>query len=84
MTDSTVVLMVCYIDVYIDVPETLDISFMRSRGLQPGEELLPEDGMCYTIAFDCSINLKNCFVMFKNNCSHQNIWWWWWMDGHSY
>lgn len=49
MTDSTVVLMVGYIDVYIDVPETLDISFMRSRGLQPGEELLPEDGMCYVL-----------------------------------
>lgn len=31
------------LDVYIDVPELLDISFMRSRGLQPGEELLPED-----------------------------------------
>nr|GMD46076.1 ubiquitin carboxyl-terminal hydrolase 14 [Ipomoea batatas] len=28
--------------VYIDVPDTIDISDMRSRGLQPGEELLPE------------------------------------------
>ncbi|XP_060191022.1 ubiquitin carboxyl-terminal hydrolase 14 isoform X2 [Lycium barbarum] len=30
------------LDVYIDVPETIDISGMRSNGLQPGEELLPD------------------------------------------
>lgn len=30
------------LDVYIDVPETIDISYMRSKGLQQGEELLPE------------------------------------------
>lgn len=30
------------LDVYIDVPDMIDISHMRSRGLQPGEELLPE------------------------------------------
>lgn len=30
------------LDVYIDVPETIDISSMRSNGIQPGEELLPE------------------------------------------
>ncbi|XP_057474093.1 ubiquitin carboxyl-terminal hydrolase 14-like isoform X2 [Actinidia eriantha] len=30
------------LDVYIDVPDTIDISHMRSRGIQPGEELLPE------------------------------------------
>ncbi|PHT77166.1 Ubiquitin carboxyl-terminal hydrolase 14 [Capsicum annuum] len=30
------------LDVYIDVPETIDISSMRSYGIQPGEELLPE------------------------------------------
>ncbi|XP_047334441.1 ubiquitin carboxyl-terminal hydrolase 14 [Impatiens glandulifera] len=30
------------LDVYIDVPEIIDISHMRSKGLQPGEELLPE------------------------------------------
>ncbi|KAH7546526.1 hypothetical protein FEM48_Zijuj01G0210100 [Ziziphus jujuba var. spinosa] len=28
--------------VYIDVPDIIDISHMRSKGLQPGEELLPE------------------------------------------
>ncbi|KAL2483615.1 Ubiquitin carboxyl-terminal hydrolase 14 [Forsythia ovata] len=32
------------LDVYIDVPDTIDISNMRSKGLQPGEELLPEGG----------------------------------------
>lgn len=32
------------LDVYIDVPDTIDISHMRSKGLQPGEELLPDGG----------------------------------------
>ncbi|CAO2833461.1 unnamed protein product [Amaranthus hypochondriacus] len=32
------------LDVYIDVPDMIDISHMRSKGLQPGEELLPESG----------------------------------------
>jgi len=31
-------------DVYIDVPDVIDISHMRSKGVQPGEELLPETG----------------------------------------
>lgn len=30
------------LDVYIDVPDIIDISHMRSKGLQSGEELLPE------------------------------------------
>ncbi|KAG5551182.1 hypothetical protein RHGRI_009572 [Rhododendron griersonianum] len=30
------------LDVYIDVPDTIDISDMCSKGIQPGEELLPE------------------------------------------
>uniref|UniRef100_A0A2P2L4Y0 Ubiquitin carboxyl-terminal hydrolase n=4 Tax=Rhizophora mucronata TaxID=61149 RepID=A0A2P2L4Y0_RHIMU len=30
------------LDVYIDVPDIIDISHMRSKGLRPGEELLPE------------------------------------------
>ncbi|XP_050218247.1 ubiquitin carboxyl-terminal hydrolase 14 [Mercurialis annua] len=30
------------LDVYVDVPDIIDISHMRSRGLQPGEQLLPE------------------------------------------
>ncbi|KAL3636834.1 ubiquitin-specific protease ubp14 [Castilleja foliolosa] len=30
------------LDVYIDAPDTIDISNMRSKGLQPSEELLPE------------------------------------------
>lgn len=29
-------------DVFVDVPDEIDISYMRSKGLQPGEELLPE------------------------------------------
>lgn len=35
------------LDVYIDVPDVIDISHMRSTGIQPGEELLPE-----TVAHD--------------------------------
>ncbi|XP_075476626.1 ubiquitin carboxyl-terminal hydrolase 14-like [Primulina tabacum] len=31
------------LDVYIDVPDMIDISHMRSKGLQPGEELLPDN-----------------------------------------
>ncbi|KAK8921317.1 Ubiquitin carboxyl-terminal hydrolase 14 [Platanthera zijinensis] len=30
------------LDVYIDVPDIIDISHMRSKGIQPGDELLPE------------------------------------------
>ncbi|XP_024538782.1 ubiquitin carboxyl-terminal hydrolase 14 [Selaginella moellendorffii] len=30
------------LDVFLDVPDTIDISHMRGKGLQPGEELLPE------------------------------------------
>ena len=32
-------------DVYIDVPDVIDITNMRSKGLQSGEELLPETGL---------------------------------------
>ncbi|XP_073285755.1 ubiquitin carboxyl-terminal hydrolase 14-like [Primulina huaijiensis] len=31
------------LDVYIDVPDIIDISHMRSKGLQPEEELLPDN-----------------------------------------
>lgn len=30
------------LDVYIDVPDVIDISHMRSNGIRPGEQLLPE------------------------------------------
>ncbi|KAI3516520.1 hypothetical protein L1887_15438 [Cichorium endivia] len=32
------------LEVYIDVDDIIDISHMRTKGLQPVEELLPEDG----------------------------------------
>lgn len=35
------------LDVYIDVPDVIDISHMRSTGIKPGEELLPD-----TVAHD--------------------------------
>uniref|UniRef100_A0A0C9RW38 Ubiquitin carboxyl-terminal hydrolase n=1 Tax=Wollemia nobilis TaxID=56998 RepID=A0A0C9RW38_9CONI len=31
------------LDVFVDVPDIIDISYLRSKGLQPGEELLPEN-----------------------------------------
>lgn len=30
------------LDVAVEMPDTLDLSFLRGTGLQPGEELLPE------------------------------------------
>ncbi|KAL8046490.1 hypothetical protein ABFX02_08G180900 [Erythranthe guttata] len=33
------------LDVYIDVPDTIDISNMRSKGIQRGEELLPDSAV---------------------------------------
>nr|GFB66377.1 ubiquitin carboxyl-terminal hydrolase 14 [Tanacetum cinerariifolium] len=36
-------LVCCLVDVYVDVDDVIDISHMRSKGLQPGEELLPEE-----------------------------------------
>ena len=45
----------CLVDVYVDVDDVIDISHMRSKGLQPGEELLPEEGMaCYI----CTIRIR--------------------------
>lgn len=32
----------CFADVSIDMPDLLDISHLRARGLQPGEEELPD------------------------------------------
>ncbi len=31
-----------FADVFVDVPDELDISSMRGQGLQPDEQLLPE------------------------------------------
>eukprot|EP00898_Chlorokybus_atmophyticus_P002300 jgi/Chlat1/3070/Chrsp21S03316 len=31
------------LDVFVDVPDEIDLSPLRGRGLQPGEELLPEE-----------------------------------------
>ena len=31
-------------DVSIDVPDLLDLSFLKGRGIQPGEVLLPKEG----------------------------------------
>ncbi|KAL3639889.1 ubiquitin-specific protease ubp14 [Castilleja foliolosa] len=45
------------LDVYIDAPDTIDISNMRSKGLQPWEELLPESA-----AEDAGINANEDIV----------------------
>jgi len=34
-------------DVFVDVPDEIDISDMRSSGLQPDEQLLPETPCLY-------------------------------------
>lgn len=41
-------------DVYIDVDDMADISHIWSKGLQLGEEFLPEDGMliCHTFTYE--------------------------------
>lgn len=45
-----------FADVYIDVPDIIDISHMRSKGLQHGEELLPESGMYYDFGFPNTVS----------------------------
>lgn len=49
-------------DVYIDVPDTIDLSNMRSKGLQPSEELLPDGGM-YSQK-DVSFTILNSLFLF--------------------
>lgn len=40
--ESPVNIIFCFADVSIDMPDLLDISHLRARGLQPGEEELPD------------------------------------------
>lgn len=49
---------IAILDVYIDVPEIIDISNMRSKGLQPGEELLPETGNIATYYIDLNYGIR--------------------------
>eukprot|EP00252_Welwitschia_mirabilis_P020737 TRINITY_DN5140_c0_g2_i1.p1 TRINITY_DN5140_c0_g2~~TRINITY_DN5140_c0_g2_i1.p1 ORF type:complete len:813 (-),score=191.31 TRINITY_DN5140_c0_g2_i1:262-2700(-) len=44
------------LDVLIDVPDIIDISHMRSKGLQPGEELLPENGQAFPTADEAIVS----------------------------
>lgn len=44
-------LMLYHLDVYIDVPDIIDLSQMRSKGPQAGEELLPEAGRWILLGF---------------------------------
>lgn len=40
---------ILFADVFVDVPDEIDINCMRSKGLQPDEQLLPETpGLCLT------------------------------------
>ena len=56
------------------VPKKLDISHMRSKGCQPGEELLPEGGKCFVravsilglVGFVVRIN-RYSFISFSYN-----------------
>jgi hypothetical protein len=59
-------------DVYIDVPDIIDISHMRSLGHQLGEELLPDGGMWYFWHFEvpfkfCSASI---YLFVYLNCSY--------------
>jgi hypothetical protein len=59
-------------DVYIDVPDIIDISHMRSKGLQLGEELLPDGGMWSFWHFElpfkfCSTGI---YLFVYLNCSY--------------
>jgi hypothetical protein len=59
-------------DVYIDVPDIIDISHMRSKGLQLGEELLPDGGMWSFWHFE--VPFKFCstgiYLFVYLNCSY--------------
>ena len=48
-----------FADVFVDVPDEIDINCMRSKGLQPDEQLLPETpGPCLT----CCLHLLGLLV----------------------
>ncbi|GJT63838.1 hypothetical protein Tco_1015318 [Tanacetum coccineum] len=42
------------LDVYVDVDDVIDISHMRSKGLQSGEELLHEEVIAEYVVLPCS------------------------------
>lgn len=67
------------LDVYIDVPDTIDISHMRSKGLQPGEELLPESAgddeaeMTRLVANENIVSQLLCMGFSQNLCEKAAI-----------
>ncbi|XP_043926319.1 ubiquitin carboxyl-terminal hydrolase 13 isoform X2 [Protopterus annectens] len=50
------------LDVSIDMPDILDISYLRAKGLQPGEEELPEIAPPIIIPDDPRDRMRNHFV----------------------
>lgn len=48
------------LDVYIDVPDIIDLSHLRSKGPQAGEELLPEAGRW--ILLGLSVSTHSCYI----------------------
>lgn len=50
----------CFADVSIDMPDLLDISHLRARGLQPGEEELPDISPPIVIPDDSKGTISYC------------------------
>jgi ubiquitin carboxyl-terminal hydrolase 5/13 len=44
------------LDVFVDVPDELDISSMRGQGLQPDEQLLPETAGVFLLSLNLLLN----------------------------
>jgi uncharacterized UBP type Zn finger protein len=44
------------LDVFVDVPDELDISSMRGQGLQPDEQLLPETAGVFLSSLNLLLN----------------------------
>lgn len=45
-----------FADVFVDVPDELDISSMRGQGLQPDEQLLPETAGVFLSSLNLLLN----------------------------
>jgi hypothetical protein len=45
-----------FADVFVDVPDELDISSMRGQGLQPDEQLLPETAGVFLLSLNLLFN----------------------------
>jgi hypothetical protein len=63
----------CFADVSIDMPDLLDISHLRARGLQPGEEELPDISPPIVIPDDSKGTIAYCS---GSQPVGRDPWWW--------